>query len=261
MMKGYKAFNADLTCNGFQYEVGKTYEMEDCELCVHGFHFCKNIADCFKYYSSYNARFAEVEALGDIMESDEDSKCVTNKIRILEEIPRSTAFDMSNTGNRNTGNSNTGNRNTGNRNTGNRNTGDRNTGDCNTGDWNTGDWNTTNFSSGCFNTEKQTIIMFNKPSKWTLSVYKNSRAAQLLYWSPKEIDMVEWVESCDMTEEEKKENPSHETIGGYLRVTKSNGDRQEWWNNLDDDDKNEILSLPNFDKDIFKECTGIEVGK
>ena len=28
-VKGYKAFNADLTCQEFQYAIGKTYEMAD----------------------------------------------------------------------------------------------------------------------------------------------------------------------------------------------------------------------------------------
>ena len=39
-MKGYKVFNSDWTCRGFQYEVGKTYE-EDVkpECCERGFHF------------------------------------------------------------------------------------------------------------------------------------------------------------------------------------------------------------------------------
>ena len=28
-MIGYKAFNKDLTCRGFQYEIGQNYSMED----------------------------------------------------------------------------------------------------------------------------------------------------------------------------------------------------------------------------------------
>lgn len=52
-MKGYKVFNNDWTCNGFQYEVGQTYEMKDKpKLCNQGFHFCLKLEDCFKYYTS-----------------------------------------------------------------------------------------------------------------------------------------------------------------------------------------------------------------
>ena len=51
-MKGYKVFCSDWTCLGFQYEVGKTYEMDATEikLCNRGFHFCKRLVDCFSYY-------------------------------------------------------------------------------------------------------------------------------------------------------------------------------------------------------------------
>ena len=49
---GYKAFNKDWTCRGFQYEIGKTFTMEEKpECCNQGFHFCTNIADCFGFHS------------------------------------------------------------------------------------------------------------------------------------------------------------------------------------------------------------------
>ena len=41
-MKAYKLFNNNWTCNGFQYEVGKIYEIKgDIALCSKGFHACK----------------------------------------------------------------------------------------------------------------------------------------------------------------------------------------------------------------------------
>ena len=53
-INGYKVFNPDWTCKGFQYEVGKTYEMEEEPvLCNSGFHFCERALDCFNYYSYY----------------------------------------------------------------------------------------------------------------------------------------------------------------------------------------------------------------
>lgn len=80
-MKGYKVFNGDWTCRGFQYEVGKTYEDDVKPVCCRkGFHFCTKAADCFNYYrfDSMN-KVAEVEALGDI-DKENDGKYCTNVI-------------------------------------------------------------------------------------------------------------------------------------------------------------------------------------
>lgn len=87
-MKGYKVFNSDWTCRGFQYEVGKTYEMEDEPIiCEQGFHFCTDPKDCFRYYDFWgDIKIAEIEALGDIDKAPIDSKCCTNKIKIVKEL-------------------------------------------------------------------------------------------------------------------------------------------------------------------------------
>ncbi len=172
-----------------------------------------------------------------------------------------------NTGDWNTGDWNTGNRNTGNRNTGNRNTGDWNTGDWNTGDWNTGDWNTGNrntgdwnkssFNTGCFNTEEQKIMLFNKPSNMTYSEWLDSDARYLLNQIPK--DVVEWVYEEDMTDEEKAAHPTYETTGGYLKVLDESECGQLWWGSLSDRRKEIIKAIPNFDAEIFFQCTGVRV--
>jgi hypothetical protein len=174
-----------------------------------------------------------------------------------------------NTGNRNTGDWNTGNRNTGNWNTGNRNTGDWNTGNWNTGNWNTGnwntgnrntgDWNTSSFNTGCFNTEEQKIMLFNKPSNMTYREWINSDARYLLNRIPK--DVVEWVYEEDMTDEEKEAYPTYKTTGGYLKVLDESECGQLWWNSLSDDKKKIIEEIPNFDVEIFEQCTGIKVVK
>ena len=168
-----------------------------------------------------------------------------------------------NTGNRNTGDCNTGGWNTGNRNTGNRNTGDWNTGGCNTGNWNTGncntgDWNKTSFSNGCFNTEEPEVYMFNKPSGMTYRQWLNSDARYLLKQIPHWC--LSWVWSEDMTDEEKKAHPEHETTGGYLKKLDESDNAQIWWNGLNEHDRNVIKALPNFDAEIFRRCTGIKVG-
>ena len=167
-----------------------------------------------------------------------------------------------NTGNRNTGNRNTGNRNTGDCNTGDCNTGNRNTGDCNTGDWNTGDcntgdWNLSSFNTGCFMTEEQKIMLFDKPTNWTYRDWINSDARYALTNIPKNV--VEWVSSYDMTDEEKEKYPTYETTGGYLKVLDESESAQIWWDGLTDGSKDIIKSLPNFDAEIFRKCTGIKV--
>ena len=162
-----------------------------------------------------------------------------------------------NTGDRNTGNWNTGDCNTGHGNTGDRNTGHRNTGDWNTGNCNTGDWNKSSFNTGCFMTEEQKIMFFNKPSDWTYLDWLNSDARYLLNQIPKNV--VEWIYSKDMTDEEKAEHPTHETTDGYLKVLDESDCGQLWWNGLAKKNKDIIRALPNFDRKIFYQCTGIKI--
>lgn len=87
-MKGYKVFNHDWTCRGFQYSVGKTFE-EDVipSCCEKGFHFCTELKDCFSYYcfDPLN-KIAEIEALGEIDTEATGKKHCTNKIKIVREI-------------------------------------------------------------------------------------------------------------------------------------------------------------------------------
>lgn len=83
-MKGYKAFSQDLSCRGFQYEIGKTYVMDsNVHLCKRGFHFCKYPSQVFAHYYE-DARVCLVEASGKIIEGDD--KCVCSQITILREI-------------------------------------------------------------------------------------------------------------------------------------------------------------------------------
>ena len=83
-MKAYKGFNPDMTCRGFKYEEGKTYEMpeEDVECCEAGFHACEYPLDVFDYYTPSKSVYREVEAGGKIDKSDGDSKVASSKIKI-----------------------------------------------------------------------------------------------------------------------------------------------------------------------------------
>ena len=286
VVHGFKVFRPDWTCspngNTKQYTCpGKFEEEGELDVCGHGMHFCQTAADCFNYYDfDSNNKVAEVIAYGEVL--TEGDKSCTDKLEIVREIPWDEVLRIvnlgknctgrcntgncntgnCNTGNRNTGNRNTGNRNTGNCNTGNRNTGDCNTGNCNTGDWNTGncntgDWNKSSFNTGCFNTEEQKIMLFNKPSDMTYREWIDSDARYLLNQIPK--DVVEWVYEEDMTDEEKAAHPTYETTGGYLKVLDESECGQLWWGSLSDRRKEIIKAIPNFDAEIFFQCTGVRV--
>ena len=284
MMKGYKVFNPDWTCRGFQYNVGQVYEMDEKPICCkRGFHFCKKASDCFNYYPfNPDNKVAEVEALGDIDTNNDDSKYSTNKIHIIREITWQEVLDLvnlgkgctglcnsgncnsgdcnsgnCNSGNHNSGDWNSGNHNSGNYNSGNCNSGNHNSGKWNSGDCNSGDWNKSSFNNGCFNTIEPTIMMFNKPSDITYRDWVNSDARRLLNQIPK--DVVKWIYSVDMTDEEKAAHPEHEITGGYLKVLDESECSQIWWNGLANSQKEIIKSIPNFNESIFEEITGIKV--
>ena len=248
-VKGYKVFNPDWTCRGFQYEVGKIFEENVTPKCCEaGFHFCTKAIDCFCYYSfDPNNKVAEVLALGDVDSQSTNTKCSTNKIGIIREISWQELLDIVNIGKSCTGFGNTGNFNTGDFNTGNRNVGNKNT----------GDWNVTNASSGCFCTRVQDILIFDKPSNWTIEYWWNSDARYLLNDIPKNV--VEWIYEFDMTDEEKEKNPTYKTTGGYLKVFDESESAQIWWDGLSNKNKEIIKSIPNFDAEKFEKCTGIKV--
>ena len=288
-VKGYKVFNSDWTCRGKQYSCPGTFEeFVSPSVCNVGMHFCKNAADCFRYYNfDPNNHVAEVIAHGTVAEGG--NKCATNKLEIVREIPWAEVLEIVNTGktctgrcnsgDRNSGNWNSGNWNSGDRNSGNWNSGDRNSGDWNSGNWNSGDWNSgdwnsgdrnsgdrnsgdwnaASFSNGCFNTASTKIYMFNKPTDWTLGHWLNCHARYLL--NQIEDCPLEYVYLSNMTDEEKAAHPEAETTRGYLKERTTADNARKWWAGLSADDRNVILSLPNFDAEIFKEITGIDVSK
>ena len=266
VVHGFKVFRHDWTCspngNTKQYTCpGKFEEEGELDVCGHGMHFCQTAADCFNYYDfDSENKVAEVIAYGEVR-TDGDKSC-TDKLEIVREIPWDEVLRIVNIGKNctgccNTGDWNTGDKNTGNKNTGDWNTGDKNTGNKNTGNCNTGDWNKSSFNTGCFNTEEQKILLFNKPSDMTYRDWYESDARWLLNQIPK--DVVEWIYSEDMTDEEKAEHPTHETTGGYLKVLDESECGQIWWGSLSDRQKNIIKAIPNFDAEIFFQCTGIRV--
>ena len=162
-----------------------------------------------------------------------------------------------NSGNRNSGDYNSGNWNSGDSNSGNMNSGNRNSGDWNSGDWNSGDWNSGDWNSGCFNTESSKIFLFNKPSDWTYQDWLNSGARYILQNAPSNV--LSWIREDDMTDEEKQEHPEYSVTCGFLKTIEKEAGKQMWWDSLNDIDKETVMNLPNFDKDIFKKITGINI--
>lgn len=315
-IKGYKVFNSDWTCRGFQYEVGKTYKHnEDIEVCERGFHFCQKASACFNYYIfDPTNKVAEVNAIGLVKTCGD--KSVTDEIVIVREISWQELLTLVNTGDEctglcNSGNHNSGNHNSGNENSGNwnsghnnsgirnsgswnsgtRNSGFRNSGDCNSGghnsrhwnsgsynsgnensgdwnsgdwnsgdhnsgDWNSGDWNSGDHNSGFFNTKTPNVIAFNKPTNMTYEEFLSSKGIFVLNQNYKNNL---WVCSNDMTDEEKEAYPEHETTGGYLKTVDFKTACKMMWNKLNDEEKQAVKEIPNFDADVFEEITGIDV--
>ena len=88
IINGFKGYDKNLKCRGFQYEIGKEYETDKKPVrCTeNGFHFCENPLDVFNYYAPANSVFTIVEGSGDVSRGDEDTKIAVSKIKIGAEI-------------------------------------------------------------------------------------------------------------------------------------------------------------------------------
>ena len=262
-MIGYKAFDKDLKCMDFQFEVGKTYstkaKKKDLELCTDTvFHFCRELhrIELVSNYKISESRVCEVIATGDVV-TDGD-KYGTNEIKILREIPREELdkYNSFNSGDCNSGNRNSGNWNSGDCNSGDWNSGDCNSGNCNSGDWNSGNWNSGNWNSGnrnlgFFNSDEPCVRMFNKITD------KKRNEINIPHWCY--FDLTVWVSHDTANDKEKEEHKNEiETCGGYLKTLEY---KEAWrlaWDKVDKDQHKELLKLPNWDNEVFKEITGID---
>lgn len=89
----YKGFDKDLKCRGFQYEVGKEYELpkgESVSVCSNGFHAFESPLEVLDYYfmdgSANLLRFCEVEQSGEFSKEVDSTKVASSKIKIKKEI-------------------------------------------------------------------------------------------------------------------------------------------------------------------------------
>ncbi|WP_455659888.1 A1S_2505 family phage non-structural protein [Phocaeicola faecalis] len=90
-IKGYKGFNPDMTCRGFQYEQNKMFEQEgEVKACENGFHFCLHPLDVLGYYPPVGDnginRYCRVEGDGNMSVDTDDTKVACSRIAIKTEI-------------------------------------------------------------------------------------------------------------------------------------------------------------------------------
>lgn len=290
-----KGFDKDLRCRGMQFEVGKEYSTgvadADISLCTNTvFHFCDSLKKVHTHYSvipEEDNRFCEIEVLGALV--SDDTKCGSNRIRIVREILgdelnimrgltngnagifnsgdwNSGNFNSGdcnsgyiNSGNRNSGNFNSGSRNSGDWNSGSRNSGDwnsgrGNSGSHNSGNWNSGDWNSGNFNSGFFCTNSPKLRLFNKETDFTMEEFIKTEWYAVL--TSGEFNLTKWRA---YTDEEKAQDERKRLIGGELITIPYKEACANWWASLSEKDKAIIKTIPNFDANIFAEITGIDV--
>ena len=87
VITSYKAFDKNMKCRGFQYEVGKEYEMDgEIKCCNRGFHACKSPMEVWDYYDMLDSRYAEVEQSGKIDKEENSTKVCSSRIKIKAEL-------------------------------------------------------------------------------------------------------------------------------------------------------------------------------
>lgn len=87
VIKGFKGFEKDMTCRGYQFKEGESYHEDGpVKACERGFHFCENPIDIFQYYNPSETIFHEVDGSGKIDKHGEDSKIACSDITIKASI-------------------------------------------------------------------------------------------------------------------------------------------------------------------------------
>jgi hypothetical protein len=256
-MHGYKVFNPDFTCNGFQFGIGTFEHYGTVKLCKSGFHFCLKAVDCFTYYAfNPDNIVCEVEVEDVSEETLDDSKRVCRKLTVVKRLSWQEVLELVNTGKVNTGlgnsgwynsgdnnsgdnnsgyynsgNDNSGNYNSGDNNSGWYNSGDNNSGSYNSGGNNSGHYNSGNYNSGLFNIDEPKLRIFGQYTDVTMSeLITQGRMPYITLQLAVDGKPVEYKQAW-----------------------------QNWWSTASDISKQKILDLPNFDAMIFEEITGVQV--
>jgi Pentapeptide repeats (8 copies) len=139
-------------------------------------------------------------------------------------------------------------------NTGYWNTGDYNTGYYNTGYYNTGYWNTGNRNTGYFNTVTPDKVMVFNGHMTSREEFIAACPVWLFKPSP-----ATWVSESEMSDQEKVDNPTSHTCGGYLRKNDWLAEWAKAYASASPEDVQKVRDLPGFDYDIFQEITGLDL--
>jgi len=283
---GFKVTDKNMKCRDVQFTMNKKHSVEgDIMVCENGFHFCKELKDCFNYYTfTPENRVFLVEGEGDY--DFNADKVAVRSIKFIKELNWYQVLDKVNTGIGNSGFSNSGNSNSGNRNSGNYNSGyynsgnynsgyynsgnynsgnynsgyynsgnynsgDRNSGNYNSGYYNSGYYNSGNYNSGYYNSDEPTVRLFNKDSGLKFSEINIPYV---------ELPTTKWVSESDMTDEEKQSNPKFFITQGYLKTIPYKEAFKIMWDR-NREFREATLALPNFDSKIFEDITGITLEK
>lgn len=116
-----------------------------------------------------------------------------------------------------------------------------NSGYCNSGDRN----------SGYFNSDTPFVRMFNKE---TDKKFDEIGFPDFLYF-----DLNVWVSHDTATDEEKELHKEEiETCGGFLKTLDYKKAFRLAWDKADKEEHKELLTLPNWNNEIFKKISGID---
>lgn len=290
---GYKALHKtdkkglyrSASTTDFLYKEGRRYSFnEEPIMCEKGFHFCRSVVDVFGYSYDYNNDtfvIAEVEATGIIKR--QSTKYCTNDITINKILKKSEVDYMvdkskcaniwkycsginnigdhnsgsfntgtfnsgyyntgsNNIGGHNTGSFNVGNCNDGNFNTGSFNTGSNNTGNHNSGIENTGDYNEGRYNTGNYNKGHRNTGNYNKGNRNT--GWFNTTSFSSGYFNTKEATLILFNKDSGLTHSELAEKFGVICFDEILENLEEN--------------RAIVEKLPNYDAQIFYECTGID---
>jgi len=275
MVKGFKGFNEDLTCRGFQYEIGKTYKYNgEVELCSSGFHFCRKLKDVHQFYNLKTSRICEIVADGKII--DDDKKSVCSRMRIVREVSREEIWSIINIGEKNTGLFNSGDLNSGSLNSGDLNSGDNNSGSLNSGSLNSGDLNSGSLNSGSLNSGSLNSGNYNSGDNnsgnfcscnYSSGVFMSKKITYEAF--NKQLTKEEYD---DLIESEGFTLLQRFRLYAFKTRTEKNGQKHlaylsykaSWrmfWQTITPMQKLTVKRMPHFDADVFYEITGIKLGK
>lgn len=219
-MIGYKATDKDGCCRGFKFEVGKTYIKDTPK---------EELVCCTDKVFHFCRELFVIE---------KESSYKLSESRIFEVI----AGDYVKSGDKYGTNSLTILREI---------EGEEKQDLINSGDWNSGDWNSGTRNSGFFNSDEPYVRMFNKNTK---KKREDISVPSFLYF-----DLTVWVSYDTATEEEKAEHKEEiEICGGFLKTLEYKQAFRIAWDKASKEEHKQVLELPNFDNEIFKEISGID---